>query len=418
MCWTRPKIIIVVSLLFVTFLCSGCIGGQEVDDLSFILTIGIDKSDEPDMNIFTFRIAMPRSFTGDSGGENKDKTKLVSVKSPNITEAIRQLGIALNRNPELSHTSALFISEEVAKEGIYPYLTMFLREQVYLNTMSILVIEGEAKEALKKNTAPFELFQYRWIDSLKRVQKFAASSLINDVNQFYMQIKEPTHAVATGYGTIVDNSLQKKSPMPLPHQSIPQYGVEDFPREGGTELIVVGSAIFRDWKMVGKLNMSEAFGAVLLNKGIQTTLTVEDPFAEERKISLGIDVKNPKVDVDVVDEKMKIDINIIANCELSDVVTDMDYTNKENRQTIEKKINEAIESGVQAYFNATQPFGADCIEISNQYRAKVGTWQEWSSHDWPNLYRNAEVHIKVNSKLKRSGLLWREVDERGAGDNV
>ena len=53
MCWTRPKIIIVVSLLFVIFLCSGCMGGQEVDDLSFILTIGIDKSDEPDMRAET-----------------------------------------------------------------------------------------------------------------------------------------------------------------------------------------------------------------------------------------------------------------------------------------------------------------------------------------------------------------------------
>ena len=118
---------------------------------------------------------------------------------------------------------------------------------------------------------------------------------------------------------------------------------------------------------------------MLLNKGIQTTLTVEDPFAEERKISLGIDVKNPKVDVDVVDEKMKIDINIIANCELSDVVTDMDYTNKENRQTIEKKINEAIESGVQAYFNATQPVSYTHLDV---YKRQLFSWSGESVSIW------------------------------------
>lgn len=418
MCWTRYKIIFIVSLLLAAFLCSGCMGAQEVDDLSFILTIGIDKADEANMNVFTFRIAMPRSFTGDGGGENKDKTKIVSVKAANITEAIRQLGIALNRKPEMSHTSALFISEEIAKEGIYPYLTMFLREKVYLNTMSILVIEGESREALQKNTAPFELFQYRWIDSLKRVQQFAAGSLINDVNQFYMQTKEPMHAIATGYGTVIDDSLQKKTPLPLEHQSMPQYKADDFPREGGTELIVVGSAVFRDWKMVGKLNMSESFGAVLLKKGVQTTLSIEDPFTENKKISLGIDVRNPKIDVDVVNGKMKININIVANCELSDVVTDMDYTNKENREIVEDKIKESIKSGVQGYFDATQPLGADCLNISNNYRYKVSTWQEWSSYDWPNLYKDAEVTIKVKANLKRTGLLWRQMDERGAENAI
>lgn len=413
MYWTKYKVGFILSLLLAVLLCSGCMGAQEVDDLSFILTIGIDKSDEPNMNVFTFRIAMPRSFTGDGGAENKNKTKLVSVKAANITEAVRQLGIALNRKPEMSHTSALFISEEVAKEGIYPYLTMFLREQVYLNTMSILVTEGQAKEALQKNTAPFELFQYRWIDSLKRVQTFVASSLISDVNQFYLKTREPMHAIATGYGTVLDESLEKKSPPPLQHQSMPQYKVDDFPREGGTELIVVGSAVFRDWKMVGRLNMSESFGAVLLNKGVQTTLTIEDPFAENRKISLGLDVKEPKINVDIVDEKMKISIDIIANCELSDVVTDMDYTNKENRLIVEDKINEAIKSGVQAYFTATQPLGADCINIGNCYRGKVGTWQKWASYDWPDLYKRAEVNIKIKSKLKRTGLLWRQLNEKG-----
>ena len=58
MCWTRPKIIIVVSLLFVTFLCSGCIGGQEVDDLSFILTIGIDTVSYTHLDVYKRQVYM------------------------------------------------------------------------------------------------------------------------------------------------------------------------------------------------------------------------------------------------------------------------------------------------------------------------------------------------------------------------
>ena len=147
-------------------------------------------------------------------------------------------------------------------------------------------------------------------------------------------------------------------------------------------------------------------------------LTIEDPFEQGKKISLGVDIKAPKVNVDVIDDKMKIDVKVVANCELSDVVNHMDYTTKENKQMIEEKINEAIESGIRAYFSATQPLGADCIRISNRYRSKVNTWQEWAAHDWAQLYERASVDIQVESRLKRTGLIWRQTNQRGAGDDA
>lgn len=398
---------IIAVLLCFTLLSGGCMGSQEIDDLSFVLTIGVDKAEEPGMYIFTFRIAMPRAFTGEGGGDNKDKTKLVSVKAPAIGEAVRQLAVAMNRQPELSHASALFVHEEVAKEGIYDLVALFLRSRVYRNTIIVLVTKEDVKTVMEKNTSPFELFQYRWVDSVKRTQKFAANYTINSIRKFYINTADPQRAITTAYGSILDKSLDKTALAPLKGQIVPQYNAEDFPREGGTELIVVGSAIFYNWKMVGTLNSSEAFGANILDKGADTTLTIPDPIDGQQKVSLGLSIKRPEIEVKMKAGKMHITVNAKVICELADAASGVDYTLKENKKILEEQMNEAIKANIEAYFHATQPLSADCVQVSNQYRSETENWQEWVEIDWPEAYKNAEIHINVETSLKRSGLLWR-----------
>lgn len=401
---------IIALLLCLSVLCGGCMGSQEIDELSFVLTVGVDKSDEPDMYIFSFRIAMPKAFAGEGGGDNEDKTKLVSVKAPAINEAVRQLAIAMNRQPELSHVSALFVHEDVARDGIYELITLFLRSKVYRNTMIVLVTKEDVKSVMEKNTAPFELFQYRWVDSVRRTQKFAGNYTLSDIRKFYNAAADPQHSIMTAYGSIIDKSLKQKAAPPLPDQVVPQYNAEDFPREGGTELIVVGSAIFYQWKMIGTLNSSEALGANILNKGIQTILTIPDPLKEGQMVSTGIEIKRPEFDVELKKGKMVADVKVKVTCELADAASGVDYTKSENKKALEAKISEAVKANILAYLAKTQPLGADCIQISNAYRRKVRTWDEWVATDWTEAYRNAEINVQVDTSMKRSGLLWRYVE--------
>lgn len=398
---------IIAVLLMLTTLCGGCLGSQEIEEVSFVLTIGVDKADEPGMYVFTFRIAMPKSFAGEGGGDNKEKTKLVSVKAPAINEAVRLLSVAMNRQPELSHASALFVSEDVAKEGIYDLVTLFLRSKVYRNTIVVLVTKEKSKEVMEKNTSPFELFQYRWVDSVRLTQKFAGSYAMNDVRQLYVRTADPQRSIVTAFGSILDKSLDKVGQTPLAAQSAPQYTIDDFPREGGTELMVVGSAIFYDWKMVGKLNTSEAMGANILENGMQTVMTIPDPLADGMNISIGLQMKQPDIEVRMEKGKMSAAVDAKVVCELSDAASGVDYTDPENRKVLEDQISEAVRSSIEAYFKVTQPLGADCVQLSNHYRYKVGTWQEWAAIDWPDAYRNADIQVNVTTSMKRAGLLWR-----------
>ena len=402
---------VVVLILCASISCSGCMGSQEIDEISFVLTIGVDKSDQPGLYNYSFRIAMPRSFTGEGGGDNKEKTKVVTVKSQALGEAIRRLAVAMNRQPELSHCSALFIHEDIAKDGIYELLELILRSRSYRNSMIVMVTKDEAKMALEKNTAPFELFQYRWIDSVKRTQKFASSYILNDVRKIYTNSVEPQHAILTAYGSTIDKSLDTP-PLVDPYSKTgPTYNVDDFPREGGSELIAVGSVIFKDWKMIGSLNTDESFGADILDKGIKTSITIPDPNDKNEKISIGMDIKRPKIDVVMQDHKMIVTIKAKADVDLLSCSSDINYEAGEGKIQLEQTISDTIKESMMAYFNHTQPLEADCVQISNNYRRNVHTWQEWADIDWPEAYKNAEINIDVKCNILRSGLIWRERNE-------
>lgn len=413
----RWKCRIISLMLCFTVLCSGCMSGSgEIDTLSFILTIGVDQSDEPGQYIFTFRVAMPRAFTGDNGGSNKEKSELVSVKAPAIGTAISQLSIAINRNVELSHVSALFVHEDVAKNGIQDFITLFMRSKIYRNTMIILVTKENVKDVMEKNTTPFELFQYRWVDSVKRTQSHVGSYALNDVRNFYIAMAEPQKGMLTAYGTIIENSLNKKAKPPLPAQLAPQYSVDSFPREGGTELIVVGSAIFKDWKMVGSLNSVEALGANILTKGVELVYAVPDPIEAGQVITIRVIINKPKISIDLQkDEQMHINIDAHVVAQLGDSNGHNDYMHGEKRKILEDQISENVRSSIMAYFAATQPLEVDAIQVSNKYRRKVLTWADWAKYDWSALYGDAQVDVNVKSDLYRSGLVWRYVK---GGENI
>lgn len=401
----------IMLLLCVSMLCSGCFGAQEVDDVSFVLTIGVDESNEPGLYVFTFRIAMPRAFTGDGGGsDNEKKTKLVSIKAPTITNAVRQLAVAMNRQPEMSHVSAFFIHEPIARQGVYDFLSLFMRSKIYRNTMVVLVTREPVKEVMEKNTSPFELFQYRWVDSLKRTQKFASGYLINNIREFYIDLSAPQAAALATYGSIQNDSLEKKALPSLEYQAVPQLTAENFPRAGGTELIAVGSAVFQDWKMTKMLTFDEAFGANILSKGVQTMYAVPDPEQEGEWVNLGLETRDPQINVRMERGKMIVEVKIEAIFELIDASSNVDYTKGEKRKVLEERVAAAIQSNLEAYFLATQPLGADCVQLSDHYRKHVGTWQEWAAVDWSEAYKNAEIQMHVQAKLTRASLLWRYVE--------
>lgn len=406
------KRLMVLLLAVVCLTLSGCGGAKELDDMSYVLTVGVDHSDEPDKYVFSYRIAIPKIFTGDGGGSDKEKSKIISVKSVSLSESIKELSMAMGREVDLSHASALFISEPVARQGIEPIVSIMLRSPVYRNSMTVLITKQNTREVLEKNSAPFELFQYRWIDSLLQSQDFIASYNLKDIRAFYKNMRTPEGAIVTGLGAVNENTLERSAIPPLPKHTVPQFQPGTLPRSGGTEIMVAGSAIFRDWKMVGSLNSSEAMGAILLERGINTVLGIRDPLQKDFNLSVSIRTAKPAIDVKLTDkQQMVIHVVLPVECQIEEQTTKVNYHVEKYKEAFEQQVALALQSTMYAYFAATKPLGADCLRLADYYRYRCASYQEWAALDWPELYKNAQVNVAVEAKLQRIGLMGRYAEE-------
>jgi spore germination protein KC len=385
---------------------SGCGDARELDDMSYVLTIGIDKSDEADKNIYSYRIAVPKVFMGEGGGDDKEKTRIVSVKSPSLTESLKDLSMAMNRPVELSHASALFVSERVARDGIENAVSVMMNSPIYRNSIIVLVTKQAAREVLEKNTAPFEIFQYRWADSMKRSQNFIAAYDVADIRRFYVNMHAPAQTIFTGMGAINEKTLERASAPPLKDSRVPQYLPATLPREGGTELVVAGSAIFKNWQLVGSLSSSEAMGGAMLREDVRTVTTIAAPRSND-KLSIGFMSKKPDISARLIDGRMYINVAMAAEFQAEEFTKESHGDVAE----LEEAVSDALKENIAAYFAATRLLGADGLRLSDYCRASFASYEAWAGEDWSELYKNAAVSVEVKARLKRRGLTGRQGEE-------
>ena len=121
------KKIIVLIFVLQALLISGC-GGKEIDDMAFVVAVGVDKGETG--YDYTFAIGDPKSIGGGGkGAEGGDSNVLVIKKQSgeNIFSAGERVGNVIGQKVNFSHCELVVMSEQVAKEGIYKFADALMR---------------------------------------------------------------------------------------------------------------------------------------------------------------------------------------------------------------------------------------------------------------------------------------------------
>ena len=96
----------VALLVLVCLFAAGCSsnGAHETDELLWVLSMGIDKAEDGDL-LVSYRIANPQaeapSGGGDSEGQGKKKSTVMTIKAPSLRRGIFwiRLSLGLSVNP-------------------------------------------------------------------------------------------------------------------------------------------------------------------------------------------------------------------------------------------------------------------------------------------------------------------------------
>jgi len=411
----KRAICLIIVLTLLCGLMTGCFDKKEVDELGYVIAMGLDKGKNNYLRL-TFQIAKPEAGGEEGGGGGGPNSSSVTVETPTIYSGINMVNTFVSKQLNLSHNKLVVFSEELAKEGVEPYLHPLLRGREFRPSVHMVVSKCSAEEYLNNVQPELALKPSKFYELA--FQSYSYTGLIPNVqfHDFYMDseslCKDPV-AVLGGVGRFkssdefdVDNSTFRERGRNTPVGG--DFFGGDIPKVGGIKAENMGVAVFSGDKMVGEMDGTDSKYLLLATGDYgHAYWSLKDPKEEDKYILLDIkQSRRPNHKVTLVDGKPQIDVKIVLEADVLAIQSTIDYEQGELTDFLEKYVEELIREEMIIFLQKTsKEFGADICGFGRYAKKYFLTWEEWEKYGWKSRYKDATFNVDVNFKLRRPGLI-------------
>ncbi|MEW6228736.1 MAG: Ger(x)C family spore germination protein [Bacillota bacterium] len=441
-------VVVAASLVAVVFSLAGCWDRTEVDDIAFIMAIGLDEA-PGDQVYVTFHIAVPRAVAGGgaqgggsgSGGGTQQTSVITTLMGRSVLGLLNMVNTHVDRRPSLVHGKVVVVGEALARRGIAGYISELIRFRETRRTMFLVVAKGTAKEFIERNRPIIEQNPAKNLELLALTNRQTGLVPPSQLHRFLVEmqslgeaplailagVKEerpggrteqgggrrtpsPGGSQDGGEGGQPREMPEFPEPPPRPARTDEDYTAGSSPRVGGNPVEFLGGAVFRGERMVGEMTGDES-RAVLLLRGTfkRGTAVSKDPFVETRYVSYDLRLARPtQVRITRRGRSFHIQVKVMLEGEVIGTQTRVDYSNPKNLHALEKQLTADLEKFFQDIIRKAQTdFKADIFAFGNKARHMTMTWQEWVDLDWPRKFPEASIDVSVEVDLRRTGLLFK-----------
>ncbi len=396
-------------LLVLTFCITGCNGAREIDDFAYVVSVGIDPGPD-NQNIITYQIATGQGQGGKDPGSGESSTFLVTIVAPSLAEARNLLNSVVARTPNLSHTKAVIIGEDLARKGIGDIFGPLLRFREFRGSMFITVSRGSAQEFMQKNKPTMEKLPSRWLETSLTSRQDTGYFLSSNLHQFYTRLKATSGAPYATYMGINPLNLQ---PKPADKKEDGEKSVAYYPaglgREGGDPAEVIGTAVFVADKMVGALNNEETRAVSILSGDfVRGFITVTDPLAPQHGVNVQLRLgQKPEIKPAWQDGRLVFTVNLLLEGETTSIPSGINYENREYGQLLEQHISNILTSQMEKMLAHTQELGADVVGFGLYTRNLFSNFNEADQLNWYKVYPTVGFDLNISVKIRRTGLMYK-----------
>lgn len=371
------KILLVTSLLLLILISFiEAYDVRNVENLSYVIAIGIDKTDSKENPLsLTIQIANPDTSEG-NGTKIKTETNTVECNSFNLGLAMLNLENVNEIN--LSHCNVILISEEVAKEGIQDFINTLSNNIEIRPTCNVLITQGKAEDYLKVASG---------IEDISA--KFYTS---------YIKSGEITSYVTPCRLSTFYSSLHEDVKTPV--------ALYSFTKEDNIESL--GLAVFKDYKMVGRLSGLETICYnILTNNFKEATIEIYNPQNPNLPMSVNLShLSDTKIKVNLENNIPKISCKVNVKSIILSGNRTFDYSSERALEEIEAEINNFLSKNITAFlYKTSREYNSDIIGFEGYFKRNFLTQDELEKYNWENLYTNAEFNVEAQNYIK-SGFLF------------
>ena len=406
---SRPLIVLII-LVSMSILLTGCNGSKELDEVGNVIAIGLDTCDEEGKLLVSYQFAIPQQESGKVDASKS--TVIITNKVSTIAEALNLVNSQIGYAPSMAHTKVIILGEKVARKGADEVLAPFMRYREYRGSMFVLVARGTAKEMLENNKPIFVASMSRYYEEMLATGQYSGYYLRTSLHQYYTRIKSHSGQPYIALVAINPNSGEGDvSTKKVPGGKNDGYKAGDIPHQGGNPLEFAGSAIFSKGKMVGMLSTTETrMLAMLLGEYPHGFLSVEDPLDSHYFINMNLRLgSKPKIKVELVEGRPVIHVSILLEGDISNIGSGINYEQKGYIDLLEAQINKVYEQEMLNLIRRTQELDSDVAGFGYYLRPAFHSNKEYVDYQWNEKYRQAEVFVEIETQIRRTGLMLRTV---------
>jgi len=409
----KKRIAFILCCTCLLSFCSGCARSgakRELDSLAIMMGIAIDKSDassgnaagtsgeESEKLLLTAQIvrnvAISQNSSASESASSGDEGDLsrpywnIEVEGSNLLETLRSAIHITNRRLYVAQNQVVIISKEVAQQGIAKYLDYFFRDHETRYDVNLVISEDKAGAVL---------------DVVSHLESLPAQ----DLSKLLKRQNDDAHSpICTLFSFVKDYKVPYKSTLvPIVRVVTPEDSENKAPY-----LLVAGSAVFKDDKMVTSLDESQTRGALWILGQVRHGVIALD--FEGAKIAIEIMEGAGNFTAKYEDGKIKVK----ASVEMTGVLGELQGSREVDTavlDAIQEACAEAIGQKIRSAFQEIQSNKADILGIAERfYRYDYKTWKKISD-DFDTLYENAEFDVDVKAEIIRTGSLLEPADENG-----
>ncbi|MTV50185.1 Ger(x)C family spore germination protein [Heliobacillus mobilis] len=414
-----------ISLFFALLtlvLQTGCWDRNELENLAFVLTMGVDRSIDNQIDVI-MRIAIPGNVagpTGKTGGESiSQTTKPITITARSIPEAVSLAEATVERRIDFRHLRVLIFGEEIAKEGILPHLDVLERFPQFRRSVYVWVAkEGPARNVFLTAEPVLEKSVSRYVDDVARGVIRYGYSRMPTLHDFLNEVdNRQSDAVLpiVGVNPIVSSEKKDSSIKPMPtdkyHQEIAgntEPGgktLRALPRSGGNPSEFLGIAVLQEGRLIDKWSGWDARIYGLLRDSYRGGIWVfNTPNGNETFSVIIRRARGPSITVTWDGDVPHIDIRLFLEGQLMNVQSQESYVSTEGIAILESQAINTITKEVDALIRRAQKEKTDPFYLARSIQTQSLTMQEFDNLDWKNRFSNASFTVQADFKIRRPGL--------------
>ena len=388
---TNFKLLII--LLFPIFTCS-CWNYNELNELAIATALGIDKKD----GNYEISVTIANAInTQTSAKEGQSQITVLTGQGKTISTAMDQIDLKNPKHLYLNHLTGIFISEDVAKDGVNNILDLLLREPESRKRFFLLITKNEkAKDVLKILTA---------LDA-RPSQNIAATIESSAQNQ----------AIATKltYSNFIDNLITDGiqpvlNTIEIKGNKKKGEDYENVQSATPDATIKIGPlALFKDDKFKTFTNEKESEGINIV-LGHANKLTVQTKCNDNYIVAFINNIKS-KTMVKLENNKPSININVNGKGELSEVNCNVDLMKNTVINKIKNDLENETEKAIKKSIKKAQKNKTDVFAFGMITRAKYPKYYKKIKSKWDDeIFSNLKVKIKVTYDIETKGSLEQSI---------